>query len=275
MNNTFDWNRFGNLLRKDITDIRHRFGVTMLIMALLPMAVWIFWGLINNMNYICDVSPFFRWGVMLMVSLLAAMVAPSSMYKKCNLSQEGVYYAMLPASKLEKFLSMLIVCIFVCPLMTLLGSVVVDIILTLIPFGPYEEWIWNLVVNLDRSIDVVEPELLYLLNPGLWILLCVLELLSWGATFVFTNTIFKRHKFWKTILWIWIISFVLQIVFSIVFARIIVNIGDMDMSWLERLVENEPMSFIKWIIGINCAINVAYSAALILWSGCRLKKMAY
>ncbi|MBQ0160897.1 MAG: hypothetical protein MJZ99_05965 [Bacteroidales bacterium] len=275
MNNTFDWNRFGKILRKDITDIRHRFGVTMLIMALLPMAVWIIWGLINNVEYICGVSPFVRWGVMLMVSVLAAMVAPSSIYGNCNQKEGGVYFAMLPASKLEKFLSMLIVSILVCPLMTLCGSLVVDVILTLIPFGPYEEWIWNMVINLDMPKDQVDPELQYLLNPGLWILLYAMELLSWGATFIFTNTIFKRHKFWKTILWIWIISFALQIVFFIVFTMIFANIGKMDMLWLERFAESDPVRLFKWAIGINCTCNMAYSAALILWSGSRLKKMAY
>ena len=71
------------------------------------------------------------------------MVTPSRMYRTCNLQKEGIYYAMLPASKLEKYLSMLLFTIVVCPLLCFLGGMVLDYFLTLLPFGPYNKWLWQ------------------------------------------------------------------------------------------------------------------------------------
>lgn len=273
MNNTFDWTRFGNLVRKDIMDIWHRFGVTMLILALMPLAVWIFWSIINNMTYISDINPFFRWGVMLSMSVLASILAPSSLYGSCNRPKEGVYFAMLPASKLEKYLSMLLMCIVVCPLMILVGGLVADTILTILPFGPYKEWVWNPVITLDPAQVDSDALLDILLSPSMWLMLFVSELICMSSTFIFTNTIFKKHKFWKTILWVWIISFALQIVVTPLISLGLIN-GSLE-EWVIRLSDVDPALLVKNIIWANIGANMVFSALLIWWSGHRIKKMTY
>ena len=38
--------------------------------------------------------------------------------------------------------------------------------------------------------------------------------MSYVALFLFTNTIFKKHKVLQTLLWTWLISFVLNIILT-------------------------------------------------------------
>ena len=182
MNKTFDWSRFGKLVRKDFSNIWQNAGTSLLIITLLPLAVWLFWWALSG-------------------------VTPSRMYRTCNLQKEGIYYAMLPASKLEKYLSMLLFTVVICPLLCLCGSIVLDYFLTLLPFGSYNKWLWQTdylaegldyyrlmvsgnVPNMDSEKVRVFTEVV---TPGKVVLYGLVAYLNYVALFLFTNTIFVHQ----------------------------------------------------------------------------------
>ena len=130
MNNTFDWNRFCKVVNKDFRNLWPTFGTTAIVLATLPFAVWLL-SLVISRDFVID--PNYRVTMIMGVSSLAAVMLPSRLYRTMNLRNEGIYYAMLPASKLEKFLSMLLFTFIVAPVVVYLGSLVLDIILRLMP----------------------------------------------------------------------------------------------------------------------------------------------
>ena len=241
MNNTFEWSRFCKVVRKDFSNIWQNAGTSLLIITLLPILAWLLWWALSGIEEMPAIVPEVRWCFIAGSVILAAMVSPSRMYRTANLQKEGIYFAMLPASKLEKYLSMLLFTIVVCPLLCFLGGMVLDYFLTLLPFGPYNKWLWQtdyladaldgyhgLVSGAFPNVDENTMMLVQVFTPWKVVLYALLCHLSYVALFLFTNTIFKKHKVLQTLLWTWLISFVLNLILTPV-------LGAMMMSgnWIE------------------------------------------
>ena len=101
MNNTFEFNRFKNLLVNDGKKYFRNFGTALIVFCCLNAIYWIF-----NLLFGSETMPPIRFGMLLLWTALAMMLVPEKVYGKANLSREGVGFAMMPASSLEKFLSM-------------------------------------------------------------------------------------------------------------------------------------------------------------------------
>ena len=284
MNNTFDWTRFCKVVRKDFSNIWQNAGTSLLIITLLPILAWLLWWALSGIEEMPAIVPEVRWCFIAGSVLLAAMVSPSRMYRTSNLQKEGIYFAMLPASKLEKYLSMLLFTIVVCPLLCFLGGMVLDYFLTLLPFGPYNKWLWQtdyladaldgyrgLVSGAFPNVNENTLMLVQVFTPWKVVLYALLCHLSNVALFLFTNTIFKKHKVLQTLLWTWLISFVLNIVLTPIMGAMMI-----DGNWIEEFFEtaNPVRSF-----------NIAYWAAVVWsvvlttvffwWASYRLKNMKY
>ena len=284
MNNTFDWTRFCKVVRKDFSNIWQNAGTSLLIITLLPILAWLLWWALSGIEEMPAIVPEVRWCFIAGSVLLAAMVSPSRMYRTANLQKEGIYFAMLPASKLEKYLSMLLFTIVVCPLLCFLGGMVLDYFLTLLPFGPYNKWLWQtdyladaldgyrgLVSGAFPNVNENTLMLVQVFTPWKVVLYALLCHLSYVALFLFTNTIFKKHKVLQTLLWTWLISFVLNIVLTPIMGAMMI-----DGNWIEEFFEtaNPVRSF-----------NIAYWAAVVWsvvlttvffwWASYRLKNMKY
>ena len=192
MNNTFDWNRFCKVINKDFRNLWPMFGTTAIVLATLPFAIWLL-ALVCNRNFVID--PNYRVVMLMGFSSLAALMLPSRLYRTMNLRNEGIYYAMLPASKLEKFLSMLLFTFIVAPLVVYLGSLVLDIILRLMPAGAYREWIWQgdggfpLFTRIPMDDDTIPGFHSWLLTAATYS-----SCLASPAIFLYAATLFKKHK---------------------------------------------------------------------------------
>ena len=284
MNNTFDWTRFCKVVRKDFSNIWQNAGTSLLIITLLPILAWLLWWALSGIEEMPAIVPEVRWCFIAGSVFLAAMVSPSRMYRTANLQKEVIYFAMLPASKLEKYLSMLLFTIVVCPLLCFLGGMVLDYFLTLLPFGPYNKWLWQtdyladaldgyrgLVSGAFPNVNENTLMLVQVFTPWKVVLYALLCHLSNVALFLFTNTIFKKHKVLQTLLWTWLISFVLNIVLTPIMGAMMI-----DGNWIEEFFEtaNPVRSF-----------NIAYWAAVVWsvvlttvffwWASYRLKNMKY
>ena len=285
MNNTFEWTRFCKVVRKDFSNIWQNAGTTLLIITLLPIAAWLLWWALSGISdEIPPIAPEMRWGFIVGVVYLAAIVSPARMYRTCNLQKEGIYFAMLPASKLEKYLSMLLFTIVVCPLMCLVGSIVLDYFLTLLPFGPYYKWLWQTdylaqaldgyrafkagsFPNLDQNLVLMAS----VITPAKGVLYLVMCHLSTVAMFLFTDTIFKKHKVLQTILWMWLISFVLNLILTPVMGAMMIS-----GNWMERFIESaDPVRSLNIAYWAAMGWSVVLTAVFFWWANYRLKHMKY
>lgn len=284
MNNTFEWSRFCKVVRKDFSNIWQNAGTSLLIITLLPILAWLLWWALSGIEEMPAIVPEVRWCFIAGSVILAAMVSPSRMYRTANLQKEGIYFAMLPASKLEKYLSMLLFTIVVCPLLCFLGGMVLDYFLTLLPFGPYNKWLWQtdyladaldgyrgLVSGAFPNVDENTMMLVQVFTPWKVVLYALLCHLSYVALFLFTNTIFKKHKVLQTLLWTWLISFVLNLILTPV-------LGAMMMSgnWIEEFLETaDPVRSFNIAYWAATAWSIVLTTVFFWWASYRLKHMKY
>ena len=284
MNNTFDWTRFCKVVRKDFSNIWQNAGTSLLIITLLPILAWLLWWALSGIEDMPAIVPEVRWCFIAGSVFLAAMVSPSRMYRTANLQKEGIYFAMLPASKLEKYLSMLLFTIVVCPLLCFFGGMVLDYFLTLLPFGPYNKWLWQtdyladaldgyraLVAGKFPDVNQDTMLLVQVFTPWKVVLYALLCHLSYVALFLFTNTIFKKHKVLQTLLWTWLISFVLNLVLTPIMGAMMLS-----GNWLQEFLETaDPVRSLNIAYWAATAWSIVLTTVFFWWANYRLKHMKY
>lgn len=263
----FELNRFNKVVVRDFHNTYSLFGMSMLIIMLIPAFVWLM-GLAVNDDV---VEVFNRRNFISMAVFLTAAISSMKIYNSSNLVGKGNYFAMLPASLCEKFTSMVLYCFVVCPLVVFVGSVAVDTILTLLPFGPYKEFLWQ-VPDWLWEINTLD----YHISGFSYFVLLSFEIFSVASLFMLANTIFKKNKFIKTVLWLLVIVFALILIIAPIMNHI--NWPD-NWNWLVKIAEwlgiksqESLMHFIYWsrLLG-NVVVTFLFS--FIAYR--RLKKMQY
>ncbi len=260
MNNTFDIHRFGQLFLKDLRSIYPLFGRVLIGLALVPLFCWTWNALMNGYT----IPPDGRQNTTFIIMMIVLMISPAILYGNCNRMKKGIHFAMLPASKLEKYLSMILVTAVVCPVLYVVATLLVDMLLTLLPFGPFEGWFWE-----SDSFGFV-----YLLSEvgaevgGSASYVLLTNLLLTSSLFMFTNTIFKKNKALNTILWCIILSFVLSLLGINFMANYAQWFADVLLQWIEE-------GSITDALCIGGSIQLLAAVGLYAWGGLRLKNMCY
>ena len=237
MNNTFSFNRFKNLLLKDGKMYIRNFGTSLIVWCCLNAIFWIF-----NLLFGTTSDPLFRFGMLCTWTALAMMMVPSKVYGNANLSREGVGFAMLPASSLEKFVSMFLYCAIVTPVVVFFGGYLVDALLSVFPFGGFEKpihlYTLNELVRLandtegviqagNTSIEFTDVFPIGIIRTSIYV-----SIVQWAAIFMLGNMLFKKHKAGKTFVCYMGISYV----FSTIFGLLFLTSGRLER-WLETLTE--------------------------------------
>ena len=221
MNNTFDFNRFKNLLVKDGRRYIRNYGTGLIVFCCLNAIFWIF-----NLLFRSSTMPPVRFGMLCTWTALAMMMVPEKVFGKANLSREGVGFAMLPASSLEKFVSMFIYCAVVTPIIVFFGGYLVDTLLSLFPFGGFEKPIHLYTINelvrmagdskgvaqtgeMDIAFTDVFP--IGVIRTSIY-----MGIIQWAAIYMLGNMLFKKHKAGKTFACYLGISYVLSTIFGVV-----------------------------------------------------------
>ena len=269
MNNTLDINRFGKVLKHDGLNFFPRMILTLAILWAIPVTNWLFFSLLPGEEHIVDV--FTRISFIGTLTNIALIIAPARLYKHCNDPRKGIGYAMLPASTLEKFLSMLIYCVIVTPIIYIGGALLVDTVLALIS-GPYDEFAVSyyfdryaqinnyLSSNNNILLDDTWPIFFNSLSPTFMTMLSLFGTLMLSSIFMFGNMIFKRHKTGKMIG----ILILLFIIFMIVF----INYVATHETMFEMMDEENAAEILKRIIFIlmNASLYMEIGvSALLLW----------
>ena len=245
MNNNFSFNRFKNLLLKDGKMYIRNFGTAIIVFCCLNAIFWIF-----NLLFKSTSVSGFRFGMLCTWTALAMMMVPEKVYGKANLSREGVGFAMLPASSLEKFLSMFIYCAIVTPVVVFFGGYLVDALLSLFPFGGFEKPIHLYTINevvhmMDNSEGVVQSSNMELsfgdvFPVGVIRTLFYVGIVQWAAIFMLGNMLFKKRKAGKTFACYLGISYLLSTVFGLT----VISNNRLE-EWLESFADLSEMEMMR------------------------------
>ena len=248
MNNTFSFNRFKNLLLKDGKMYIRNFGTSLIVWCCLNAIFWIF-----NLLFVSSTMQPIRFGMLCTWTALAMMMVPSKVYGNANLSREGVGFAMMPASSLEKFLSMFIYCAIVTPVIVFFGGYLIDAFLSVFPFGGFEKPIrlysLNEIIrmandtegvvntgNMELSFEQVFP--IGIIRTSLYV-----GIIQWAAIFMLGNMLFKKHKAGKTFACYLGISYVI----STIFGLLVFSSERLEL-WFERFDEYDDVQIANALV---------------------------
>ncbi len=200
MSNTFNFKRFNKVLAYDWKRFLRNFGITMLVWISMPVMFWV-----TSLVFGFELDTSVRVFIILGLVAITVMSAPSRIYGKVNLPREGVGFAMLPATSLEKFFSMFFYCSLVTPFFTLVGAWLVDSLMTLLPFGGFAEYLKPWEVFTQGSFGEIVSIAVSM----------VLSVWAESSVFMFGNMFFKRRKAGKTFGWILLTIFTLVMLFEL------------------------------------------------------------
>ena len=116
-NDVLNMNRFGRYLVTDIKNAIARYGISFLIMATISLTSYLLVGffaaIVGAGWYSLEVAP--RTVIMGITLIVLTITAPAKIFGFVTDKKEGSSFLMIPASSLEKTLSMIIVCCVIVP----------------------------------------------------------------------------------------------------------------------------------------------------------------
>ena len=113
MDNTFDINRFGNLFTYECRNYLPRMANALITYVCIIFSFWVTMVAAQE-----SMPAVFRTSAIGSIFDIACWIGPFLVYYNANNRKKGYVYAMLPASTFEKFLSMLVMCLFVIPILS-------------------------------------------------------------------------------------------------------------------------------------------------------------
>ncbi|MCD8313074.1 MAG: hypothetical protein LUC24_02840 [Bacteroidales bacterium] len=218
MNEIFNFRRFGKCLASDLVRGASKYGITLLILSFLEVLVFLFMHilmLIFNRNgngleiadAVVNVNAFPVDMVFFIAVTILVLGMPTSLYGHVTNRHAGADYLMVPASSLEKFLSMIIVCAIIFPAVFLGIFLGTDALLGVI--DSHYNSLWNGFLLRD-------------LNVPIWLM--ILSLFSSVVTYLLGAIWFRRHKIIYTLL----ILLAIGIVAGIAIAELAINTDIFD-----------------------------------------------
>ncbi|MGP1446092.1 MAG: hypothetical protein ACTTKO_00990 [Candidatus Limimorpha sp.] len=179
MNNTLDFNRLQKVIRFDAINYSQRF---LKIMIIIIVSV-LFGGWLIGTTQKVNINGDQRLSYLLICFLLTTIFAPEKLYGNANDSRNGIRFAMLPASALEKTISMVLYCAIVTPILTGIIGLLTDGVLGLLPFGAFKGSFFASQIGKQSSL----------------IADFFLQVFFYSCIFIFGTVLFKKRQILKTI----------------------------------------------------------------------------
>ena len=254
MSNTFNFNRFGKYFVYDLKRQWKNIGMLMLIFALFPIIFYMLYmffaalfagGLMKIFIGIEIDGPAggTRFGVFAVMSTIFVMLFPSRAYGEITNKAKGSEWLMLPASRLEKFTSMMLITLIVIPLVYVVVYFLSDAFVCLLDKSCGDSLLSFRINKEIGTSDFVIPA------NGFWLLAA--NIVEYVSIFLLGGLIFKKWKVVGTAL----VLFALGIVFSCLFSAIITNA---DLYWWGNW-------FADWTIRHADSLDLWLNAFLNFW----------
>lgn len=208
MNNIFDIKRFCNYFLFDLRNAKNNYGLSLLILGTVPVTLYIIVQLFSLILFqeVAPIAAAVKYTELSIVSIVTMFGAGAKIYGKVTEKQSGSNFLMLPASTLEKWLSMALIVCVVVPAVFFGLQFATDAVMSLAFPNSYGSR-FLLVEQIRGGLQFLEDE-------GVRVNFFGLLALSWAET-VLTFTLgaicFKKSKVAKTILVVIAASFVISI----------------------------------------------------------------
>ncbi|MBO8484638.1 MAG: hypothetical protein IAB75_11105 [Bacteroidetes bacterium] len=251
-NNIFSFSRFGRYCGSSLASICSGKGLSILAFGLIPVYVFVLDILFSSFGH--DYQYMFassRSAFFAITGAIFVIWMPAACYGHITEKRAGSMFTLLPASSLEKALSMIINTMIIIPLSFLAIYFALDLLITLAVGSPVKD---SIVVYL-----FTEPLIPVKLSFTDMLLSAVNNML----VFLLGAVIFKRHKIAKTILVLMGIS----IVVSFGVASVINAIG---IDWVTSADFDMDRLFL-WNTVWSCILCAALSAGIFF----RIRKIQY
>lgn len=274
MKDSLNFNRFGKYFLYDLKARWSDLGIFFLVFALFPFIFYLIYMLFGTLGAnslgaiftgerIDGPSLIVRFSTFAVTSGLFVILFPARAYGFITEKKAGSDYLMLPASRAEKFTSMMLISLVVIPVAFVAVYFISDWLLCLL-----DKTCGNsmLLTNLNElgSHDVL------MVGNGIPLLLATMA--ESIVIFLLGSLIFKKWKVGYTIIALFAINMVLSIIMGMVF-------GNLNPENIAQFMEKH---MIKLADHLELYINLWIDAALILlvggcgiWSWFRLKKQQH
>ena len=276
MSDTFHLQRFGRYFRFDITRMWRNNTKTAVLLgcgSIITVLICGIGGLLFNMHWFPATDPFRFFGFIICLGILELLMAKT--YGFVTDRKEGSDYLMLPASLLEKWLSMMLVCLVVIPVLFLVTYFIVDgFVCAILPSTgtPLYQWAYESIGvanekfnELNAFLHAQQVPLQYsigsIIVPGIVSACCNY------LFFLLCGLLFKRHKILNAVF----VMMVVTSVFSLLAPHILPDLA----AQLDGMDEVEAMTFTDSFFRIITLITGLIAALLAAGCYLRLRKIAH
>jgi len=281
MNNTFSFNRFGRLLAMDGRKYFRNFGITLAILCGLNIVLWIL-----SVVFGFTMPTLARYLVIWLSAFLGMIMVPAKAFGDINLPCEGVRYAMLPASTLEKYFSYILFCLMT-PFIIFLGSWGIDSLLTLLPIGGFVHYIRHFVFSdimqdffreiaemsgVDAtSEEIFDHEVYNVFASKHFTYSKIMGIILNLGIFMFGNLLFNTHKTGKTLVLMIGVSYVV----STLMQMVLIAKGGSFMMNTDMSNYTSLGKFITSIFSVTNVINTLITVGVYVGIFFKLKTQKY
>lgn len=269
MNEVFDIKRLGRLIKYEVINYIPNFFKSLLIFASVIAAVWIF-----SLTVDFNACPHSRALLVNVLFVLAIVLSPFIVYKDMNDRKKGYIYAMIPASTLEKLLSMIVLCVVIVPLLAYAVLTATDLLLWLLSKAGIGPFLHMEFYNPFTAVKLVDDE--YLLPHIYPVFDSIIYFVNLIAYTIMFNTIFRKNKVLKTILFNMAMSFAF-----VILTAVVVNVTtpefweDMFEGLVEWLDEKTDVELFGYMMTTMRCLTILMSMAFLSITYFRIKKVNY
>lgn len=260
MNNVFSPKRFGNYLLHDLKTAKDNNLYSFLIIAGLPVLMFIFIELVaiifSKEHAFCEYNEITQILSLVFATAAAVIVFPIKQYGQITEKRYGSSWLMLPASRFEKWLSIILMTCVILPICLYVVFFGLDSLMSVIFPKYYPEALLSNGNNFkELSEDFGGAE--FTMNPLGVSWMCWVEsilVFTLGAVF------FKKAKFPKTLLCVMAFGMIVSTICVVAFGHDLQNLE----SWMDRFTDYSPEEAIK---RAKTTLYISYSIFIIILGG--------
>ena len=266
MNNVFSAKRFGKYFLYDLRNAKNNFGLSLLILGLLPVIIFMIsqlFSLLFNGSFTLNQDASIPGRVMGAVVAVAVVVmaGPVKIYGHVTDKRAGSSFLMLPVSTFEKWLSMVLMTIVVMPVSLGVVYLGADYLMGVIFPNSFGAPILKLPVDVDYFNTAILGDFDIHYNAG------GIAYANWCMYVLFFTLgaiVFKKAKIGKSIL----VLFGLGMLFSIILTAVIGISANADLESFLSGLDLDPEVAMKILLNfcrIVMGLEIAALLALLYW----------
>ena len=255
MKEFFKADRFGKFFLYELNNARASFGLSLLIIGLMPAILFLFNELFSLVfsGRLEPLDVAVKCACLVFCLLVIFISAPAKLYGKLTEKREGSDWLMIPASSFEKFLSMVVILCVVLPVAYLVLGIGSDLLLSAVFPSTYgssltlqmfnsisqgvNSWNGNSAITFSKAGVI-----------GIYYASFCINILA----FALGAICFKRSKGGKTILCIFAFSILLSFILVSIFGH---NMS-IDSDDVETFIESLSPERIKQIINLLTSLTI-------------------